>query len=122
TRSGDRFAAPLTSASIVVGGPPSPKPREGAAATPSRLRFLPGAIAQTAGKVSVNAGFAANGCGYALPLFAVRRRALATRECHPDRRLEHCMRESALPPPAASTQTGRSRRVKTKPSCESCYF
>ena len=105
-----------------MGGPPSPKPRAGAAATPSRLRFLPGAIAQTAGKVSVNAGFAANGCGYALPLFAVRRRAHAIRECHPDRCLDHTNRETELPTSAAPTKTGRSRRAKAKPSCESCYF
>ena len=70
----------------------------------------------------MNAGFAANGCGYALPLFAVRRRAHAIRECHPDRCLDHTNRETELPTSAAPTKTGRSRRAKTKPSCESCYF
>jgi hypothetical protein len=30
--------------------------------------------------------------------------------------------ETELPTTAAPTKTGRSRRTKAKPSCESCYF
>ena len=43
--------------------------------------------------------------------------------CHPGRRPRiHRHREIRLPTATAPPKTGRSRRAKPKPSCESCYF